>query len=146
MKQNVSLQILLDLSAKASDEAALRLGKAMKEHEHALKQLDILRDYRNTYGDELQIHTSQGLNILHYHNYQNFLNNLDKAIHQQLQNIAGKLKLVEFARKDWQVCEQKRLSFTKLDERQRLAFKIRADKIEQKLNDEFSNRAQQVKL
>ena len=82
---------------------------------------------------------------MHYHNYQTFLLNLDKAIYQQRQTVENKLKSVELAKKEWQVREQKRLAFLKLDQRQQLASRRWSEKLEQKLNDEFSIRTQQVK-
>lgn len=145
MKPNSSIQTLLELATKSCDEFSIHLGRANNDHSHAIKQLEILSDYRNSYSEQLQLQMSQGLNILHYHNYQTFLLNLDKAVHQQRQTVANKLKLLEQTKKEWQVCEQKRLAFLKLVERQQLAFRVSADKLEQKLNDEFSIRAHQVK-
>ena len=145
MKPNSSIQTLLELATKSCDEVAVQLGKANNEHTHAINQLDILKDYRNSYSEQLQLQMSQGLNILHYHNYQTFLLNLDKAIYQQRQTVENKLKSVELAKKEWQVREQKRLAFLKLDQRQQLASRRWSEKLEQKLNDEFSIRTQQVK-
>jgi flagellar FliJ protein len=145
MKPNSSIQTLLELATKSCEEVSVHLGKANNDHSHAMKQLEILSDYRNSYSEQLQLQMSEGLNILHYHNYQTFLLNLDKAVYQQRQTVTNKLKLVELVKKQWQACEQKRLAFLKLDERQQLAIRMSADKLEQKLNDEFSIRAQQVK-
>lgn len=145
MKPNSSIQTLLDLATRSCEEAGMYLGKANNDHEHAVAQLEILSDYRKSYSEQLQIQMSQGLNVLHYHNYQTFLINLDKAIIQQRQTVENKRNLLERYKKEWQSCEQKRLAFLKLEERQKRASRLMTERLEQKENDEFSIRAQQVK-
>lgn len=136
--KNPTIYTLLTFAERECDNAKLNLMQLNNDYQHALSQLNVLRDYRNGYGDQLQFQITQGLDILHYHNYNTFLANLDQAINQQTAFVSNKLKLVDLAKREWQNYEQKKLSYQKLYERQLKEAKIQTNRIEQKLSDEYS--------
>lgn len=136
--KNPTIYTLLTFAERECDNAKLNLMQLNNDYQHALSQLNVLRDYRNGYGDQLQFQITQGLDILHYHNYNTFLANLDQAINQQTAFVSNKLKLVDLAKREWQNYEQKKLSYQKLYERQLKEVKIQTNRIEQKLSDEYS--------
>lgn len=142
---NPVIDTLVNLAVKDCEDAKLHLVSLNNDYQHSLSQLNQLEEFRNFYGDQLQFQVTEGLNILHYHNYQTFLRNLDRAIAQQSQTVSGKLKLAELAKQEWQKHEQKRMSFQKLKERQIKQFLTQSARLDQKIMDEFSSRASRIK-
>ena len=81
-----------------------------------------------------------GLTVSELNNYQAFISKLDVAIDQQDKSARLLLESVEIAKKQWQDCERKLLTFETLMKRaQSKALAIEA-KIDQKLTDEFASR------
>jgi flagellar FliJ protein len=141
-----SIPILIELTKRKSDKAAIQLSQSNADYKEALEKFALLEDYRNHYGEQLEIKMSLGLNISSYNNYQTFLSNLNKAVMQQQLVVRTNLQIVEKYRNEWLLYEKERLSFNTLNNRTQLAIRINENKTEQKQYDELSSRAQQVKL
>ncbi len=146
MSNYSSILTLIDLATQQSEKAGLRLSQANFAYQEEIKKLELLTDYRNQYGEQLDNKMAQGLNMSAYNNYQTFLSNLNKAINQQQKTVNSNKNIVDHYRKEWQKAEQKRLSFQTLNDRNRLINRINENKTEQKLNDEMSSRLQQVRI
>lgn len=141
-----SIHTLSELSARQSEEAIARLGKANQNFTKAQEKLRILQEYQQTYAIRLQQDMANGLDISHYSNYVGFLTSLEKAVAQQRHEVAVSQYLVEQQRLEWQQCERKRLSFETLKTRAHTR-QVRIDnQREQKLNDEFAERSKRVML
>ncbi len=141
-----SIPILIELTKRKSDKAAIQLSQSNADYKEALEKFALLEDYRNHYGEQLEKKMSLGLNISSYNNYQTFLSNLNKAVMQQQLVVRTNLQIVEKYRNEWLLYEKERLSFNTLNNRTQLAIRINENKTEQKQYDELSSRAQQVKL
>lgn len=141
-----SIPILIELTRRKSDKAAIQLSQSNADYKQELEKLALLEDYRNHYGEQLEIKMSSGLNISIYNNYQTFLSNLNKAVMQQQHAVFCSIQIVENYRNEWLRYEKERLSFNTLKNRNQLVIRTNENKTEQKQNDELSSRAQQVKL
>lgn len=136
-----ALQTIIEIAEKASDEAAKSLGKAVKVHEEAEKQMALLKQYREDYVKRLEDSGRKGFNIAMYTNFQAFIRKLDDAVDGQNKVIIDAAYRVEKARSYWQACEQKRLSFNTLNERSIAKAIKKENKRDQKQTDEYAARA-----
>lgn len=145
MTSTSALLTLIDLANKASDEAAKRLAAALRAHEDAKQKLDLLLQYRGDYAERCQTGLATGMGATQFNNYQVFMQKLDHAIAGQDKVVVDALHRVDQARAAWCACEQKKMSFSTLNDR---AIKEQAHRQairEQKQSDEFANRRTQPK-
>ena len=140
-----ALPTLIELANKASDEAAKQLAAALRMHEEAKQKLDLLLGYRSDYAERCQNGLANGMGAMQFNNYQAFMQKLDQAIAGQDKVVVDALKRVDQARAAWCAAEQKKMSFTTLNDRA-VKEQNRRDAVrEQKQSDEFANRRTQPK-
>lgn len=145
MATTSALATLIELANKASDEAAKRLAAALRAHEDAKQKLDLLLNYRGDYAERCQAGLAAGMGAVQFNNYQAFMQKLDQAIAGQDKVVVDALRRVDQARAAWCAAEQKKMSFTTLNERA-VKEQSRRDAVrEQKQSDEFANRRSQPK-
>lgn len=140
MATSSALETLIELATKSTDEAARRLGRAIKAGEDAHQKLALLMQYRDDYASRLQARMMSGLSASGYRNFQYFLDKLDDAIKGQQQVIQAAHRRVDDERKRWQDSERKRMSYDILATRAAKAREAKAMKQEQKQTDEFAAR------
>ena len=134
------LNTLIDLAHKETDEAAKRLGAALRASEETKQKLDLLLEYRDDYAKRCQSNLSSGISTTHFNNFQVFMQKLDHAILGQQKVVIGAGQLAEQARANWMSCEQKKMSFVTLVSRaskESARCELRRD---QKQNDEHAAR------
>jgi flagellar FliJ protein len=138
---NISvLQTLVDLAKSRSTAAANQLAREMSIHQEGINKLSMLSDFKDDYRVRLQDKMMAGLTVSELNNFQAFIAKLDVAIYQQEKSTHQLLESVETAKKQWQDCEKKLLTFETLMKRaQNKVLAIEA-KIDQKLTDEFASR------
>jgi flagellar FliJ protein len=134
------LATLIELTEKDVDEAAKRLGIAIRHHGDTEQQLVLLEQYRGDYLDRMQQQLAQGLNVKQYMNFQAFIGKLDVAIDGQKKIIQDALYRVELARNHWQEHEKKRLSYNTLNDRALSQAHKTELKRDQKQTDEHATR------
>lgn len=134
------IETLVDLSTKQSEEAAKRLGEAIRLSEQAQQKLNLLESYREEYVAQLQHKLRQGLTVADHLNFLGFIKNLDLAVEQQTRALAASRLGVESQRSHWQLCERKRLSFDTLVQRAQQGALHKENKREQKQTDEQAAR------
>ena len=145
MATTSALATLIELSNKESDEAAKRLAAALRAHEDAKQKLELLLNYRSDYAERCQAGLAAGMGAVQFNNYQAFMQKLDQAIAGQDKVVVDALKRVDQARAAWCAAEQKKMSFTTLNDRA-IKEQNRRDAVrEQKQSDEFANRRSQPK-
>ncbi|HEX7633649.1 MAG TPA: flagellar export protein FliJ [Noviherbaspirillum sp.] len=140
MAQSSALDTLIDLATKETDEAAKRLGRAVRVSEEAEQKLQLLLQYRDDYIARFQSNMQAGLSIAGYRNYQLFLDKLDEAINGQQKIIQDAQRRVGTERGAWQSSERKRISFDTLATRAEKAYQLKETRREQKQTDEFAAR------
>jgi len=141
MASKSALDTLIELASAETDEAARRLGNAIRATERAEKKLELLQKYRDDYSSRFQARMTQGVSPMGYRNFQAFIGKLDEAIAGQQQVVLDAEQGVTREKGAWQESERKRMSYDTLASRQlRQELKLE-NKRDQKLNDEYAARA-----
>lgn len=141
MAQLSALDTLIELATKQSDDAAKRLGKAVRAGDDAQQKLQLLRQYRDDYAARLRSSAATGLTASGYRNFQMFLDKLDDAIASQQRAVQDAQRRVNNERNAWQSSERKRMSYDTLATRAMNAQLLKQARREQKQTDEFAARA-----
>lgn len=140
MAQISALDTLIELASKQTDEAAKRLGRAIRAGQDAQQKLQLLLQYRDDYVAKLQARAASGLSAAGYRNFQFFLGKLDDAIDGQQKVIHDLQRRENNERNAWQTSERKRMSYDTLAGRAMQAEQLRQARREQKQTDEFAAR------
>lgn len=135
-----ALNTLIDLAHKEADEAAKRLGAALRVSEEAGQKLDLLLQYRDDYALRCQSNLASGISTTHFNNFQVFMQKLDHAIAGQQKVVSDARLCAEQARTAWMACEQKKMSFVTLADRAGKESARRELWRDQKQNDEHAAR------
>ncbi len=140
MATNSALDTLIDLATNQTDEAAKRLGKAIRACEDTEQKLALLLQYRDDYEARFKAGLSAGISAAGYRNFQMFLDKLDTAIAGQQQIVKDAQRRISEERGVWQSCERKRMSYDTLATRAQQVEERKANKRDQKLMDEYATR------
>ncbi|ACS85344.1 flagellar export protein FliJ [Musicola paradisiaca] len=146
MKSDTPLDKLRELAQQEVDDAATLLGKVRQSHSQAQKQLDMLLDYENDYRLRLQESMGTGINAANWYNYQQFIKTLELAIEQHQKQLHVWAQRLEQALSTWQTKRQRLNAFETLKERAMQEFLLKENRRDQKLMDEFAQRASLRKL
>lgn len=140
MANQSALETLIELAQRDTDDAAKRLGIALKAVEDNEQKLNMLLGYRDDYGRKLEASQVAGMTPQAYRNFIAFMDKLDIAINGQ----RDVLKHAQFKstqeKAAWQACERKRLSYRTLNERAAEAALKAENKRDQKQMDEHAAR------
>ena len=140
-----TLNTLIELANKETDEAAKQLGAALRLKEDAIQKLDLLLQYRDDYAQRYEATLSAGISAAQINNFQVFIHKLDSAIAGQQKVVTESARRAEQARTVWISCEQKKMSFVTLSNRASKDIARRELWRDQKQNDEFAARSAQRK-
>jgi flagellar protein FliJ len=140
MAINPALETLIELATSQTDEAAKRLGLAVRACEDTEQKLTMLLQYREEYEARFQASLLTGVTAAGYRNFQLFLDKLDTAIAGQQKIVNDAKRRIVDERSQWQSCERKRMSYDTLATRMLKAEERKANKLDQKLMDEFATR------
>lgn len=135
-----ALETLIELATKESDEAAKRLGHAIRSCQDTEQKLALLLQYREEYEARFRAGMMAGISASGYRNYQVFLDKLDTAIAGQQQIVMDAKRRITTERGSFQASEKKRVSFDTLATRAQQAEFKKENKRDQKLMDEFATR------
>lgn len=135
-----ALETLIELAQRDSDDAAKRLGAALKGVEEAEQKLQMLLGYRDDYANRLDQAQMAGITPFAYANFVAFVGKLDNAINGQQEVLKHAKYKSELEKTTWQESERKRLSYRTLNDRAAaLALKIE-NKRDQKMMDDHAAR------
>jgi flagellar FliJ protein len=135
-----ALDTLIELATKQTDEAAKRLGRAIRASEDAEQKLQLLMQYRDDYTARFHASLASGLSPAGYRNFQLFLDKLEDAIKGQQKAVEDTHKRISNERSTWQGSERKRMSYDTLATRAEKAQQLKESKRDQKQTDEFAAR------
>jgi flagellar FliJ protein len=138
--QKSPISTMIEIAVKNSDDAAKRLGKAIKAHEETEKQLSLLSQYRKDYESRFQDNAAKGISTAQYLNFQAFISKLDGAVEGQKQVVRDAEYRIKKAREQWQESEKTRLSYNTLNNRAMTVRQKQEAKLEQKQTDELAAR------
>lgn len=145
MSSQSPLVTLCDLAQKAVEQATGQLGEVRQSFLHAEQQLNMLIDYRNEYRQRLDNTLTDGIGAASWHNYQQFILTLEKAIEQHRRQLTQWNSRLEQALRHWQEKQQRLNAFTTLQDRAQTELKQQENRLDQKRMDEFAQRAAQRK-
>jgi len=139
MNLNV-LKTLVDLTKQQSKAAATALAKELAALNDAKEKVHLLQNYLDDYRLNLQQQMMLGIKASELHNSQSFIQQLELAIRHQEKSVDRITDQVELAKKNWQECEKKTMSFETLMKRSQAKIALTEARIDQKNNDEFASR------
>jgi flagellar FliJ protein len=135
-----ALETLIELAQRDSDDAAKRLGAALKAVEEAEQKLKMLLGYRDDYANKLDQAQMNGITPFAYANFVAFVGKLDNAINGQQEVLKHANYKSDLEKAAWQESERKRLSYRTLNDRAAAeALKIE-NKRDQKMMDDHAAR------
>ncbi|MCV9880373.1 flagellar export protein FliJ [Brenneria izbisi] len=141
MKTQSPLVTLRELAQKEVEKAAGQLGQVRKAFQQAEQQLNMLLNYQDDYRQKLNTTMTDGMANNSWQNYQQFIQTLDNAIDQHRQQLLQWTSRLDLAMKTWQEKQQRLNAFEKLQDRETTRQLVKNNRIEQKLMDEFAQRA-----
>lgn len=131
---------VVDMAVEDERKAAARLGESQKQVEDAKARLRDLEFYCSEYEKGWTQRGSQGVGRDWLVNYQRFMAQMQTAIEQQTQTVKWYETSLDKVREQWRQCYQRVQALCKLIERYQHEARARADRQEQKLLDELSQR------
>ena len=140
MANTSALETLIELAQRESDDAAKRLGAALKAVEEAEQKHQMLLGYRDDYANRLDQQQMAGITPFAYQNFVAFVGKLDNAINGQAEVVKHAKYKGDQEKKAWQESERKRLSYRTLNERAVAEAQKIADKRDQKMMDDHAAR------
>ena len=140
MASTQQLETLIDLARRETDDAAKRLGAALKAVADAEEKLNMLVGYRDEYGRRFDASQQQGITPMAYRNFQAFMEKLDTAIKGQQEVVRHSKARGDKEKQAWQEAERKRMSFSTLRDRAQAQELKKEAKRDQKAMDEHASR------
>jgi len=138
--QSSTLTTLIEIAEKLTDEAAARLGSAIRNYEDMEGKLNLLKKYRDDYSIKMQVEMKAGRDMQHIRNFQVFMGKIDDAIFGQQQLVADAQKRVHAEKLNWQEQEKKRMSYSALEQRAEKVLQKKEAKRDQQQSDEHGAR------
>ncbi|MBA1277361.1 MULTISPECIES: flagellar export protein FliJ [Pseudomonadaceae] len=131
---------VIDMAERAERDAAGQFGQGQTQLSQAETKLGELRQYFSDYQQQWMSQGSQGVSGQWLVNYQRFLSQLESAIAQQQRSVDWHRNNLDKLREQWQQRRARLDGLRKLVDRYIQEARTAADKREQKLLDEFSQR------
>lgn len=138
MSRSERLQPVAKLADKQERSAAQALGEARQAQVSEEQRLQELLAYRLEYVSDFQRRGRAGLNGIELQQFQQFLNQLDRAIEQQQQRIRGASAQVEQRTGQWQNRATKAKAINNVVGNLQQAELRQSDKREQAVQDDRS--------
>jgi len=139
MANTESLQKLLELAQRQSDESAKKLGRLSLQYQEAEKKLKLLMDYRESYQKQLQDASQNGIDHVEWRNFVTFIKKLDTAIAEQKLAIQYAEHNRKTGNEEYQSCQRKLNSYGTVSQRYQKIKELSLKKLEQKEMDEFAS-------
>jgi flagellar FliJ protein len=140
MAKQSALDTLIELAQRETDDAAKRLGAALKAVDECEQKLTMLLGYREDYATKLDAAQLAGITPMAYRNFVAFMDKLEIAINGQREVIKHAQHKAGVEKAAWQASERKRLSYRTLNERAATETLRRENKLDQKQMDEHAAR------
>jgi len=132
---------VLDMALEEERKAATVLGQCQKQLDESQTRLRDLEYYCGEYAKGWTQRGEQGVGREWLMNYQRFMAQMELALEQQRQTVSWHSQSIDKARESWRQRYQRLEALRKLIEKYRQEAQARADRQEQKLLDELSQRA-----
>ncbi|MEW5943379.1 MAG: flagellar export protein FliJ [Pseudomonadota bacterium] len=140
MPRRFTLQPLLDLAESRSEKAAKALAALKARWQEAEEKLRQLQQYRESYRERLRQTSGAGMSATAWRDYQAFMNKLDAAIRQQQEEVVRCEDQWKAGQREWLAHRRDVKAFDTLSQRHRRSEAKRAEKAEQREQDEFARK------
>ena len=140
MASKAQLETLMDLARRETDDAAKRLGVALKGVEDAKQKHQMLVGYQDEYLKRFEAAQVAGITPMAYRNFVAFIEKLETAVKGQLDMIKHAEHRSNQEKAAWQARERKRMSYSTLNDRADAAALKLENKRDQKQMDEHAAR------
>ena len=140
MASKAQLETLMDLARRETDDAAKRLGAALKQVDEAKQKHQMLVGFREEYAKKFEAAQQAGITPMAYRNFQAFMEKLEVAVKGQLDMIKHAEYRGEQEKTAWQASERKRMSYSTLNDRADADALKLENKRDQKQMDEHAAR------
>ena len=140
MASKAQLETLMDLARRETDDAAKRLGAALKAVDEARQKHQMLIGFREEYVKKFEAAQAAGITPMAYRNFQAFIEKLEVAVNGQQDMIKHAEYRSEQEKTAWQASERKRMSYSTLNDRADADALKLENKRDQKQMDEHAAR------
>lgn len=140
MASKAQLETLMDLARRETDDAAKRLGVALKAVDEARQKHQMLVGFREEYVKKFEAAQAAGITPMAYRNFQAFIEKLEVAVNGQQEMIKHAEYRSEQEKATWQASERKRMSYSTLNDRADADALKLENKRDQKQMDEHAAR------
>jgi flagellar FliJ protein len=140
MASKAQLETLMDLAQRDTDDAAKRLGVALKAVDEARQKHEMLVGFREEYLKKFEAAQLAGITPMAYRNFVAFIEKLETAVKGQLDMIKHAEYRSAQEKTAWQASERKRMSYSTLNDRADAAALKLENKRDQKAMDEHAAR------
>lgn len=144
MAIETAFETLIELALQDTNEAAKRLGHAVRASAQAQEKLNLLISYQHDYIGQLAKRLSSGVSGQQHRNFQEFIAGLERAILQQSEVCKSCQQAAGHELDLWRDSERKRLSYETLAQRQTLSAQRRERQRDQKQTDEHAARSRRT--
>lgn len=140
------MTMLRDMAQETLTETTRALGGAQQQLQQAMTQHEQLQHYEQEYQHSLrQGMMGDGMSVADLVNHQSFILSLKQVVKQQEGHVNACEKAVDQVKHNWVQNKQRLNAFETLIERRATAQALVQSRHEQKLMDEFAQRAGQKK-
>ncbi len=140
MKRSKRLATVIDLAKRKVDEAALALAFVQRKLGEEESKLGQLEQYLTEYRATIQSEGRKGFSVQEFRRYNDFSENVAKAITQQGAQVNTVKRQIEQVRRHWQMLDARHKGVLKLQDKA-LAEEYKAqERLEQKELDELAGR------
>lgn len=144
MNVNNPMTLLRDMAEETLTETTRALGGAQQQLQQAMTQHEQLQHYEQEYQQSLrQGMMSGGMSVADLVNHQSFILSLKQVVKQQESHVNACAQVVDKVKQNWVQNKQRLNAFETLIERRATAQALVQSRHEQKLMDEFAQRAGQ---
>ncbi|EMC1014152.1 flagellar export protein FliJ [Enterobacter bugandensis] len=144
MKVNNPMTLLRDMAEETLTKTTRALGGAQQQLQQAVAQHDQLQHYEQEYQQSLrQGMMGNGMSVADLVNHQSFILSLKQVVKQQEGHVSACEQAVDKVKQNWVQNKQRLNAFETLIERRATAQALVQSRHEQKLMDEFAQRAGQ---
>lgn len=142
MTERSPMKVLCELAEQTLSETTNQLGQVRQVHANAAAQLEQLINYEQEYGRQLQTEMSAtGMRVVDLLSHQFFISSLSRVVKQHTGHVAACQQSVDHALDRWKNDKRRLNAFETLVNRADLVQQTKENRLEQKLMDEFAQRA-----
>ncbi|WP_435927713.1 flagellar export protein FliJ [Dryocola sp. BD613] len=136
------MDVLRDLAQQQLDTTTTHLGKVQQDYTRAVTQLEQLEAYELEYQQNLQLNMAdRGISVVDWVSQQSFIDSLGKVVRQHAGHVTACKQSVDLALSSWRSDKQRLNAFDTLKSRAETVRALKESRHEQKLMDEFAQRA-----